>query len=100
MSESVTFRDFAGALMNSDSEAASGVLTTLLGIDAGAAARATQHFQEQMAASPAFMMKAMGMRTVVEAKDEAQLVSLLSECFGLPDAAVGPAAKHLLARYA
>ena len=36
-----------------------------------------------MGSDPSFMMKAMGMRTVVESKDEAGLVALLGDCFGL-----------------
>ena len=92
-----TFRDFASALADGDDVAAGGVLTELLGLDDEGAARATAHFRAQLDASPQFMMKAMGMRGVVESRDAARLGALLEECFGLDDA--GAAAGVLLARY-
>jgi hypothetical protein len=98
MSE-ITFRDFAGALMGNDHELAARHLTALLGVPADTAARATAHFVAQMQASPEFMMKAMGMRTVVESKDRPALVSLLRECFSLEDAAAVTAADTVLGRY-
>lgn len=95
----VTFRDFAGALMGNDDDAAASTLQTLLGVDDAKAARGTASFKEKMQADPQFMMKAMGMRRAVEAKDEAQLAVLIHECFELPEDEAAPAAKHLLARY-
>src|SRR5262245_56932061 len=61
----LTFRDFAGAIMQNDAGAAARVLEELLGLDAKAAAAAAAHFQAQMAQGPQFMMKAMGLRTDV-----------------------------------
>jgi hypothetical protein len=99
--KSVTFRDFAGALMGGDADAAAGVLCSLLGVDAEVAKRATGFFQQQMTSGgPEFMQKAMGMRYVVEAKDGDKLVGLLGDCFQLDEAAAASAAKHLLAHYA
>jgi hypothetical protein len=62
----VTFRDFAAAIMKGDAGAASAALQPLLGLDPAAAQAATQHFQAQSAAAgPAFMAKAMGLRTAL-----------------------------------
>ena len=96
----ITFRDFAGAIMQGDPQAASKVLQTLLGVDGDQAAAATAFFQEKMATGPEFMMKAMGMRTVVENKDEPGLVTLLGECFGLDGDTAKSAAGAVLSRYA
>lgn len=98
MSEQKTFRDFVAALGDGDDAAAAGVLTELLGIDDARATAATAHFRAGLDASPQFMMKAMGMRGVVEARDAERLRALLEECFGLTDAE--DAAATLLARYA
>ncbi|HEU4408265.1 MAG TPA: hypothetical protein VFS43_23585 [Polyangiaceae bacterium] len=98
MADQVTFRDFAGALMQGDNEAARGVLATLLALEPPAAAAATEHFRTQMAADPGFMMKAMGMRSAVEARDGAQLEGLLRDCFGLGPAEAAASARAVLAR--
>lgn len=98
MSE-LTFRDFAGAVMQNDMAAAARVLETLLGIDADRAAAAAAHFQQQMSSDPSFMMKAMGMRTVVEAKDQAGLTQLLTDCFALDGELAQQAATTVLSRY-
>ena len=83
----VTFRDFAGAIMKGDVEAAGAVLQQLLGLSAEAAHAAAQHFQAQSAsAGPAFMGKAMGLRTAVASGSEAEIGALLHDCFGLADA--------------
>ena len=97
--EPVTFRDFAGALMGGDTERAARVLAELLALDDPAAASATAHFQQQMQASPTFVQKAMGMRQVVESRDEPALVDLLVDCFGMERARATQAAAALLARY-
>lgn len=99
MSEQVTFRDFAGALMGGDTANAASVLETLLGVDRATAERATAYFGEQMTASPAFVQKAMGMRQVVENRDEAALATLLVECFGLATETAASAAATVMARY-
>ena len=99
MSEEVTFRDFAGALMGNDWDRAAEVLTVLLGVDGERAKTCAAHFQEQMKSGPDFMMKAMGMRTLVTSGDRDGLVSLLGDCFGLEGEPAGQAADKLLARY-
>lgn len=99
MSEAKTFRDFAAALGDGNDEAAAAVLVELLAIDPARAEGATAHFRAEMAASPQFMMKAMGMRGVVEKGDAAALASLLGECFGLEAGEASGAAAALLARY-
>jgi len=95
-----TFRDFAMASMEGDGSSAVAVLSTLLGVDDATARAATDQFRAQMATGQAFMMKAMGMRTVVEARDEPSLVTLLEECFALPPAVAKSAAAVVMARYA
>lgn len=95
----VTFRDFAGALMAQDDDAASRVLQTLFGVDETAAANGTSFFKEQMQKSPDFMMKSMGMRQAVEGRDEAQLKTLIEECFGYEATTAAASAKNLLAHY-
>ena len=83
----VTFRDFAAAIMKGDGEAAGVVLQTLLGLPAGDARGAAQHFQAQSAAQgPAFMGKAMGLRTAVSSGSAAEIGALLRDCFGLDGA--------------
>jgi methylmalonyl-CoA mutase N-terminal domain/subunit len=99
MSE-ITFRDFAGAVMAGNVGAAGNVLETLLGLDAARAGAAAAHFQRQMTqAGPAFMMKAMGLRTAVQSGSDDEVRALLVECFGLDDASAGTAVAALRARY-
>jgi len=100
MADPVTFRDFAMASMEGDGSVASGLLATLLGVDEPTARAATAHFRAQMASGPAFMMKAMGMRTAVESRDRGALIALLEECFALPAEAASSAAGVVLARHA
>ncbi len=97
MADQVTFRDFAGALMQGDEERARGLLATLLALEPAAASAATAHFRQQMAADPAFVAKAMGMRSAVDARDEGQLGALLRDCFGLGPAEATAAARAVLA---
>jgi hypothetical protein len=94
----VTFRDFAGAVMRGDSSAAAGVLETLLGLDPDQAAAATAHFRIRMA-DPAFMPKAMGLRTAVTSGTDAEIAALLADCFGLEGAARDTALGALRTRY-
>ncbi len=100
MSDAPTFREFAMASMEGDGASAAPILATLLGVDAATARSATEHFRAQMATGQAFMMKAMGMRTVVESRDAAALVKLIEECFALPATVAEKAAGVVLARYA
>jgi hypothetical protein len=94
----VTFRDFAGAVMRGDPAAAAAVLEPLLGLPAAQAAAATEHFRGRMA-DPAFMPKAMGLRTAVTSGSDAEIAALLGDCFGLDGPARDAAAGALRARY-
>ncbi len=96
----VSFRDFAGALMSNDDAKAANVLCTLLGVDLAAGQAGTIYFKTEMQKDQAFMMKAMGMRTVVENKDEGGAATLIGECFGFDETASAKAAKTLMAHYA
>jgi len=88
----VTFRDFAGAIMKGDVEAAGVVLQQLLGLDAVASRAAAEHFQAEATASgPAFMGKAMGLRAAVTSGSETEIGALLHDCFGLADAPLATA---------
>lgn len=88
----LTFRDFAGAIMKGDVAAAGGVLQPLLGLDAAAARTAAEHFQAQATAGgPAFMGKAMGLRTALASGSDAEITALLGDCFGLTDAPLATA---------
>ena len=88
----VTFRDFAAAIMKGDIDAAGAVLQPLLGLLADDARAAAQHFQAQSAAiGPAFMGKAMGLRTAVASGSDAEIGALLRDCFGLADAPLATA---------
>jgi hypothetical protein len=96
----LTFRDFAGAIMEGNLERGGEVLQTLLSVDASTALGAAEFFQRQMqSGGPDFMMKAMGMRTVVTEGTEEQLIGLLGDCFNLHDELAGASAKAVLARY-
>ncbi len=94
----VTFRDFAAAIMRNDAAAAEAVLATLLGLDGAVAAAATAHFRGRMA-DPAFMPKAMGLRTAVTTGSDADIGALLADCFGLVDAPASGALAALRTRY-
>jgi hypothetical protein len=88
----VTFRDFAAAIMKGDVDAAAAVLQPLLGLDAAHARAAAQHFHDQSAAvGPAFMGKAMGLRTAIASGSDAEIATLLHDCFGLADAPLATA---------
>jgi len=88
----LTFRDFAGAIMKGDVDAAGAVLQALLGLDAAAGKAAAHHFQAQATATgPAFMGKAMGLRTAMASGSDAEIGALLRDCFGLADAPLATA---------
>jgi len=94
----VTFRDFAAAIMRNDAPGAEAVLATLLALDSAAAATATAHFRGRMA-DPAFMPKAMGLRTAVTTGSDADIGALLGDCFGLVGAPATGALAALRTRY-
>jgi hypothetical protein len=50
-------------------------------------------------ADPAFMPKAMGLRTAVTSGSDAEIAALLGDCFGLDGPARDAAAGALRARY-
>jgi hypothetical protein len=81
-----TFRDFAGAIMQGDIDAASGLLQTLLATDAAQSLVSARHFQASISSDPSFMQKAMGMRQVVTSGTREELTALLGECFALDEA--------------
>lgn len=92
----VTFRDFAGAIMKGDVDAAGAVLQQQLGLDASASRAAAEHFQTQSTSlGPAFMGKAMGLRTAVTSGSDAEIGALLHDCFGLADAPLATAVATL-----
>jgi hypothetical protein len=95
----VTFRDFAAAIMKGDADAAGATLQPLLGLDPAAATAAAQHFQAQSAtAGPAFMAKAMGLRTALASGADTEIGALLRDCFGLADAPLATAIATLRSR--
>jgi hypothetical protein len=93
-----TFRDFASQIFGGDVDAASRTLATLLGLPPERALAAAEHFRGQMA-DPAFMPKAMSLRTVVQGPDDGAIAALLGECFGLDGASASAATAALRARY-
>jgi len=95
----LTFRDFAGAVMESNMARASEVLEQLLGLDPSAAIAAAAHFQKSMAGDPAFMGKAMGLRTAVTGGSDEDIGALLGDCFGLKGPAVAVAVSALRKQY-
>lgn len=95
----LTFRDFAGAIMGGDTARAAEVLGELLGLESAAATAAATHFQTSMTADPAFMQKAMGLRTAVTGGSDEDIAALLGDCFGLAGAAVPGAVATLRKLY-
>jgi hypothetical protein len=95
----LTFRDFAGAVMEGNSKRAGEVLEQLLGLDATAAAAAASHFQNRMAADPAFMGKAMGLRGAVTGGTDQEIGKLLEDCFALEGATTETAVRALRKQY-
>jgi hypothetical protein len=95
----LTFRDFAGAIMGGNTARAAEVLEDLLGLDNATATDAAGHFQKSMGGDPAFMGKAMGLRTAVTGGTDQDIGALLGDCFGLPSDAVAPAVAVLRKRY-
>src|SRR3979409_694989 len=95
----VTFRDFAAAIMKGDVDGAGAVLQPLLGLSAPDAHAAAQHFHAQSAAvGPAFMARAMGLRTAIASGSDAEVGALLRDCFGLADAPLATAIAALVRR--
>jgi hypothetical protein len=78
----LTFRDFAGAIMQGDQARASSVLAELLALAPEQAAKSSAHFASKMK-DPAFMPKAMGLRTAVTSGSDDDIKALLADCFDL-----------------
>ena len=88
----VTFRDFAGAVMQGNVDGASTVLQQLLGLPAPDARTAAEHFHAQATTQgPAFMGKAMGLRNALAGGSDVEIGALLRDCFGLADAPLATA---------
>jgi hypothetical protein len=97
----LTFRDFAASIMKGDVDGGGKVLESLLGLDAEAARAASAHFHAQSAsAGPAFMGKAMGLRTAVTSGSRDEIAPLLRDCFGLDGGALETGVTTLLHRSA
>jgi hypothetical protein len=94
----LTFRDFAGAVMQGDAARGATVLGELLALSPDAATAATEHFRARMA-DPAFMPKAMGLRTAVQTGSDDEIAALLGECFALDAAGQVAAVAPLRTRY-
>lgn len=94
----VTFRDFAGAIMGGDSARASSVLQELLAVSPDQAKAAAAHFASK-SKDPAFMMKAMGLRTAVTSGSDDDIGALLGECFGLDGEVRASSVAALRTRY-
>lgn len=92
----VTFRDFAAAIMKGDGAAAATALEPLLGLAPDAARAAAQHFLAQSTSGgPAFMARAMGLRSTLATGTDADIADLLGDCFGLADAPLATAVATL-----
>lgn len=85
--------------MGGDTARAAEVLGVLLGLDTSAGVRAATHFQATMAADPAFMQKAMGLRAAVTSGSDDDIAALLGDCFGLTGDAVPAAVATLRTHY-
>lgn len=94
-----TFRDFASQIFAGDLAAAASTLEVLLALPPAAAAAAAAVFRDK-SADPAFLPRAMSLRTAVEGADDGAVAALLSDCFGLDDDAARAATTALRARYA
>jgi len=95
----VTFRDFAGAIMGNDTARAGEVLQILLGVSVEVGIAAATYFQEHMTANPTFMAKTMGLRAAVTGGSDAEIATLLGDCFGLTGDALPPAVTTLRRHY-
>lgn len=99
MSDAPTFRDFASSIFAGDLDGAARTLVVLLQLSPERAGVAAAHFQSQMA-DPAFLPKAMSLRTAIESPDDAVVSGLLAGCFGLAEGEAQAATAALRARYA
>lgn len=85
--------------MKGDVSGAGAVLEPLLGLSGADARAAAQHFHLQSTSlGPAFMGKAMGLRTAVAGGSESEIAALMRDCFGLADAPLATAVATLKQR--
>ena len=94
-----TFRDFASAIFAGDLDTAARTLAVLLGLSPERSRTAAEHFRTRTA-DPAFLPKAMSLRTAIESPDDAVVSALLADCFGLAPDEAQAATAALRARYA
>jgi uncharacterized MAPEG superfamily protein len=94
----LTFRDFAGAIMRGDDAGAATTLATLLALTGDQARASTAHFRARTT-DPAFMAKAMSLRTAVTSGTDAEITALLHDCFALDGDAATSALATLRAHY-
>ena len=95
---SPTFRDFASQIFAGDAAEAEATLVTLLALPRERARAATAHFRARTA-DPAFLPKAMSLRTAVAGSDDGAIAALLEECFALDATEAVAATAALRARY-
>ena len=81
----VTFRDFAGAMMQGRHADAAKLLEDLLALSPADAVKATASFGEKLK-DPGQMPKAMGMRAAVERGTDDDIATMLGEVFDLDEA--------------
>jgi hypothetical protein len=94
----LTFRDFAGAIMQGDQARAASVLQDILALSPDLAVSSSAHFAANMK-DPSFMPKAMSLRTAVTAGSDDEIKALLGDCFGLEGDAQISALRAIHARY-
>ena len=94
----ITFRDFAGALMQGNKAGATAMLEPLLGLTGDAATAATDYFGDRIK-DPQFMVKAMGLRNAVTSGTDDDIASILGECFGLAETQRASAVAAVRKRY-
>ena len=94
----ITFRDFAGAMMQGRQAEASTMLADLLGLPPAEATKATAVFGEHLK-NPAAMPKAMGLRAAVERGSDDDIATMLGEVFGLTEKQRPAAVAALRKRY-
>ena len=81
--ERVTFETFVGQLRSADMQGAGATLGVLFGVDAQRGVRCATDFAEKFVADPTVMLKAMNLRTELQAGNTNASLMLLWECFGL-----------------
>ena len=82
-SEPVTFETFITQLRSADIEGAGTTLGVLLGVGTDRGVRCASQFAEKLVADPTVMLKAMNLRTELQANHTNASMMLLFECFGL-----------------